>query len=245
MMNYIETKPHWDLSPFINFFWELKGMESDYHWERVFPDGCLGILINLGKNCLTDNGSRSLKFGKTYVVGAMTSFKDTLIDRHSHLVGACLRPATLSNFYNYTPENILHNDTIEFDVPDGLNADKIINDPIEYLNRYFTERNSKRTNILNSVINDIDASNGQLRINEISRRNHMNIRQLERNFKKHVGMSPKEYSNIVRFRNALAIIKGTTQNRSLSDISFECGYFDHSHLSHEIKRITGKYPSQL
>ena len=179
------------MTPYINYFWQLKGIESDYRWERVFPDGYLGILINLGENSLSDNGSRSLKFGKTYVVGAMTSFKDTFIDRNSHLIGVCLKPATLSNFYNYTPENILDNDTIEFDVPDPLNADKIINDPFEYLNRYFTERNRKITNILNSVINDIDLSNGQLRINETSRRNHMALRQLERNFKKHVGMSPK------------------------------------------------------
>lgn len=244
-MDYIETKPNKDLSPFINYFWELKGIGTDYHWERVFPDGYLGILINLGENCLTDNGSRSLKFGKTYVVGAMTSFKDTFIDRNSHLIGVCLKPATLSNFYNSAPENILDNDTIEFDVPNPLNADKIMNDPIEYLNRYFSERNMKITNILNSAINDIDASNGQLRINDISRRNHMTVRQLERNFKKHVGMSPKEYSNIVRFRTAMTLIKETSQNRSLSDISFECGYYDHSHLSNEIKRITGKYPSQL
>lgn len=72
---------------------------------------------------------------------------------------------------------------------------------------------------------------------------HTIIRQLERNFKKHIGLSPKEYSNIIRFQNALSLIKN--ENRSLLDIALECGYYDHSHLVNEIKRNTGFPPSQL
>jgi AraC-like DNA-binding protein len=68
---------------------------------------------------------------------------------------------------------------------------------------------------------------------------------LERNFKTHIGIAPKEYSNIVRFQNALAKIKNSDQGKSLLDIAFECGYYDHSHLTNEIKRNTGLTPSQL
>jgi transcriptional regulator GlxA family with amidase domain len=68
---------------------------------------------------------------------------------------------------------------------------------------------------------------------------------LERNFKKLIGLSPKEYSNIIRFQNALSLIKNSSQRRSLLDIAFECGYYDHSHLSNEIKQKTGLSPSLL
>ncbi|WP_398358623.1 helix-turn-helix domain-containing protein [Sphingobacterium wenxiniae] len=68
---------------------------------------------------------------------------------------------------------------------------------------------------------------------------------MERNFKRFIGLSPKEYSNIIRFRNALNLIKKSNQNRSLLDIAFECGYYDHSHLANEIKRITGLPPSSF
>lgn len=43
----------------------------------------------------------------------------------------------------------------------------------------------------------------------------------------------------------MAIIKNTPYERSLLDIAFECGYYDHSHLTNEIKRITGLTPTQL
>ncbi|WP_349680554.1 AraC family transcriptional regulator [Flavobacterium sp. UBA7680] len=58
-------------------------------------------------------------------------------------------------------------------------------------------------------------------------------------------MSPKEYSNIVRFQNTLNVIKNADQNRNLFDISFECGFYDHSHLTNNIKKYSGLTPSEL
>lgn len=79
----------------------------------------------------------------------------------------------------------------------------------------------------------------------LARGNFTTVRQLERHFKKHIGLSPKEYSNIIRFQNALGMIKNSEADRSLLDIAFECGYYDHSHLANEIKRHTGLSPSLL
>ena len=244
-MEYKKIKPDKDLKPFIHFYWELKGNELEKQWERVFPDGCAGILINLGDTCLTDNGSLSMEFGKTYVVGAMTSFKDSFIDSHTHLLGVCLKPATFANFYRYTSQNELTNDTIEFEKANSFNVDKTIENSFNYFDQFYSERIMTKTNQLQTVINDIHSTNGQVSIYELSRRHFTTVRQLERNFKRFIGLSPKEYSNIIRFRNALNLIKKSNQNRSLLDIAFECGYYDHSHLANEIKRITGLPPSSF
>ncbi|MCL4638401.1 MAG: helix-turn-helix domain-containing protein, partial [Olivibacter sp.] len=91
----------------------------------------------------------------------------------------------------------------------------------------------------------IHSSNGTANIYDLAKRNFTTVRQLERNFKKLIGLSPKEYSNIIRFQHALSLIKDSKQNRSLLDIAFECGYYDHSHLSNDIKRNTGLSPSLL
>lgn len=245
MMKYKKIKPCKELDPFIHFYWELKGNELERQWERVFPDGCAGIVVNLGNTCLTDNGSVSMDFGKTYVVGAMNSFKDSLIDRDTRLMGVCLKPATFANFYNYASQNELTNDTVEFEKYNSFNVDKILDNPFNYFDHFFSERIKSKNNQLRSAIDDIHSTNGQISIYELSKRNFTTVRQLERNFKKLIGLSPKEYSNIIRFRNALSLIKNSRQNRSLLDIAFECGYYDHSHLSNEIKRNTGLSPSLL
>ena len=98
-MEYKEVKPYKDLAPFIHSYWELKGNQHDKQWERTFPDGCAGLVINLGSTCITDNGAVSMEFGKTYAVGAMSAFKDSFIDNNTHLLGVCLKPASFANFY--------------------------------------------------------------------------------------------------------------------------------------------------
>ncbi|WP_237421335.1 helix-turn-helix transcriptional regulator [Flavobacterium sp. HBTb2-11-1] len=244
-MEYLKIKPCKELEPYIHFFWELKGNPNGAQWERVYPDGCSGIIINLGNSCLTDNGSLYLEFGKTYAVGAMNSYKDSLIDTDTHLAGACLKPAAFANFYSYDPQNTLINDTVEFEKSNSFSIDKIFKKSFSYFDCFFLERIKSRNIPLQSVIRDIDLTNGQISIYELAQKNCTTVRQLERNFKKYIGLSPKKYTNIIRFQNALNAIEKTNQDRSLSDIAFECGYYDLSHLSNEIKRNTGLSLSSL
>jgi AraC-like DNA-binding protein len=244
-MKHREIPPCKELGSFIHSYWELKGDEPDRQWERNFPDGCAGLVMNLGNNCITDDGSVSMKFGKTYVVGTTTSFKDSFIEKDTHLLGVCFKPAAFANFYKYASQNELTNHTVEFERSTSFDLDKIINDPYNYLNRFYTDRLNTENNQLHSLINEIHSTKGQLGIYELSKRHFTTVRQLERKFKKYIGLSPKEYANIIRFQNALSMIRNSDKNRSLLDIAFECGYFDHSHLTNDIKRHAGVLPSLL
>lgn len=244
-MKYREIKPSPALAPFIHTYWELKGTEQDHQWERNFPDGCAGVVINLGDTCLTDNGAVAMEFGKTYAVGAMTAFKDSFIDHRTHLLGVCLKPATFTNFYHHAAQHELKDNTIAFERSNSFDIDKMLETPFHYLNYFFSDRIKSKKIQLQSIISDIHASNGQFNISELSKRHYTSPRQLERQFKTQIGISPKEYSNIIRFQKALSIIQHAGERPSLADIAFECGFYDHSHLTNEIKRHTGISPSQL
>jgi AraC-like DNA-binding protein len=244
-MKYTEVKPCAELKTHIHSFWELKGDNKDNQWERIFPDGCPGIVVNLGAPCKTDNGMVTMTPRKTYVVGAMTSFKDSFIDTNTHLLGVCMKPAVFTSFYNYAPQNELTDHTLEFELPYSFDIEKINNGTVPYLNRYFLDRKKNIDLPLQSILNDIHISKGNLSISDISKRNFTTVRQLERTFKTHMGLTPKEYAKIVRFQSALSIMNDTSQDKSLSDIAFECGFYDHAHLTNEIKRHTGLTPSQF
>ncbi|WP_290793999.1 helix-turn-helix domain-containing protein [Flavihumibacter sp. UBA7668] len=159
--------------------------------------------------------------------------------------GVCFKPAAFANFYKYADLNELTNSTIELEQSISLPKDELINSPFSYFNQYYIDRIRNKDVPLHSVITDIHNSNGRLSIYELSKRNYITTRQLERYFKSHIGMSPKEYSNIVRFQKALSEIRNLTNKRSLSDIAVDCGFYDRSHLTNEIKRNTGISPSQL
>ncbi|WP_266203089.1 helix-turn-helix transcriptional regulator [Pontibacter kalidii] len=244
-MEYKETNPCTALAPYIHSFWELKGDDHDRQWERNFPDGCPGLVLNVGDSCSTDNGTVVMDFGKTYVVGAMTSFKDSFIDGDTHLFGVCLKPGVFYNFYNYTSQNELANKTVQLEKPHSFELDKFLKSPVYYLNAFFTDRLQNRNGLLQSIMDDIHQSNGQISIKKLAERKAISIRQLERKFRTHIGITPKEYANIVRFQHALTLIKNSDKKRSLLDIAFACGYYDHAHLTNEIKRNTGLSPSQF
>jgi AraC-like DNA-binding protein len=84
----------------------------------------------------------------------------------------------------------------------------------------------------------------QLQVNDIAERYAISPRQLERKFKQQIGVSPQTFINVLRNRAALAAIK-KRNNCSLLKIALEYGYYDHAHLSKEIKRFTGAAPSQF
>lgn len=243
-MKYNEVKPCADLAPYIHSFWELKGGPIS-KWERIFPDGCPGIVTNLGEACETDNGLVTMEYRKTYVVGPMTSFKDSFIGPGTHLAGVCIKPAAFSCFYSYMPQYELTNNTVEFDSSFSFDADKLTKSPVTYFNRYFLDRIKNKNRLLQPVLADIHLSKGKLSIHEVSKRNFMTTRQMERDFKTQIGLSPKEYCNIIRFQSALAMISNSFNRKSLSEVAYECGYYDHAHLTNEIKRYAGLTPSQL
>lgn len=244
-MNYTKTKPYKDLEPHIHFYWELKGSDTKTQRERVFPDGCAGVLINLGSPCLTDNGSRYVEFGKTYVVGAMTSFKESVIDVNTHLIGVCLKPANFTNFYSYSAQDKLINETVELEANVSFDIDKTISHRSNYFNQFFLRRRRNKANELDAILKDIHASNGLASIQELAKRNFSTVRQLERKFNNLIGLSPKQYVNIIRFQKALHLIKTSNQKNNLLNIALECGFYDHAHLTKEVNRNTGLSPSQL
>lgn len=72
----------------------------------------------------------------------------------------------------------------------------------------------------------------------------LSLRQFERNFTKRVGLSPKMYTRIVRFENAMKV-KNQSPEKSWSDIALECKYDDSSHLLREFRQFADFPPGTL
>jgi AraC-like DNA-binding protein len=72
----------------------------------------------------------------------------------------------------------------------------------------------------------------------------LSLRQFERNFIIRIGIAPKLFIRIVRFTHAMRI-KNDDGNKSWSEIAFECGYTDSSHLLREFKEFAEFPPSKF
>ena len=85
--------------------------------------------------------------------------------------------------------------------------------------------------------------NGRQIYNNIDQVIGYSERYCREKFKGYYGISPKQYSDIIRFQNALkALINGWCKD--LSSLAVECGYFDQSHLSRDFRRYTNEPPGR-
>ena len=82
---------------------------------------------------------------------------------------------------------------------------------------------------------------GQLSIDELARYLGYSVRHVERIFKKYIGISPKEYSNLLRFQNTINLSHIKEEN-NLTQLATFFGYSDQSHFIREFKKFTTLKP---
>ncbi|WP_353718419.1 helix-turn-helix transcriptional regulator [Dyadobacter sp. 676] len=183
-----------------------------------------------------------------YLVGTMSTAIETSISPHSHLAGIRFRPAGFAAFYEYDSLHEYTDRTVEFDnklAPDLRGTRKGLRNGLKYyLDEFFLRKLPERQPQLTPVITEIESRNGLVDVPVLARNHCVSVRQLQRAFKMHIGLSPKEFLNVIRFRYALRLIKNNAMP-TLLDIALEAGYYDHAHLSNEIRRHAGVAPSLL
>ena len=81
-----------------------------------------------------------------------------------------------------------------------------------------------------------------IKIKEISSYTGYSARYCLEKFKESHGISIKSYANIMRFQNVVRMLSCKNNDELLSDIVFENGYFDQSHLNREFRRYTNNTP---
>lgn len=229
-MNYQQYKPHPALQPYIDAYWTVKSGKAT---SRILPDGCVDLICNFGSPVTSDN--TILAPDKVYLIGTMTRFSDTINGPDTLLTGIRFKPGAFALFYDQ-PLQEAADQCIEFDR-------SLLN--ITNLDQYFLQKQKKASHSLLPIITDIIGQKGNRRISELTKKHFITERQLERCFKQYTGISPKVFSNIIRFRSVMEEIKNNKGKNSLEAIAGRNGYYDHAHLTHEIKRYTGRIPAIL
>jgi transcriptional regulator GlxA family with amidase domain len=63
-------------------------------------------------------------------------------------------------------------------------------------------------------------------------------------FRAKVGLSPKLYARIARFRRATDVLR-EARSPDFAQLALECGYFDQSHLIHDFQEFSGSAPERF
>lgn len=85
---------------------------------------------------------------------------------------------------------------------------------------------------------------GGVRVAELAAQTDLSERQFERRFTAAVGVAPKRYARILRFREALRLHE-IGDDTGWAAIAHAAGYVDQAHMIHEFRALSGETPERL
>ncbi|MCB9267856.1 MAG: helix-turn-helix transcriptional regulator [Lewinellaceae bacterium] len=95
---------------------------------------------------------------------------------------------------------------------------------------------------LNRAAEMIRRRNGLISIEELAHKAYISPRQLEREFKKKIGLTPKGYMRLARLNEVNRLLQ-KNELPGLTAIAFESGYADQAHFIRDFKQFTGEKPT--
>jgi AraC-like DNA-binding protein len=90
----------------------------------------------------------------------------------------------------------------------------------------------------------IERTAGRVRTGELTAAVGLSERTLRRRFADEVGLRPKRYARVVRFRRAAAFLRAAGAG-AWPDAVLRFGYVDQAHLVHEFRELGGTTPAHL
>jgi AraC-like DNA-binding protein len=255
-MNYTEHPPCAALAHDLECIWFVVDDQrvSNRAPERVLPDGCFEWIFHLGQPFQQQHlDGRWENQQPSFFVGELTRFLLLQPGRTIATMGVRFRPMSAYRFLPLSM-HVLTNDAVttrEIWGHDGRDLeDQVLNarsdEDRKLLLEAFVLRRLERAQFrprFERAVSEILRNRGQLRVDHLATGIGWSSRQLEREFRSGVGVSPKSLARIIRFQNLLRLI-GENKLREWTSLALTVGYADQSHMVREFREFSGQSPTE-
>lgn len=255
-MKYFTITPPERLAGYVRYFWVLEGEASaDKHYiHRSMADGCAELIFHY--NGIFDELIQYSSTEKSFssgLAGQSQLFRRFLIKQNFGIFGVYLYPFAVSQLFSIHGTDT-RNQMVDLKSLVGVEASELeekvmlaINHTVrikivsEFLERKLIKAKKQPPGVF-ETIKYIIQTNGSTSVEELAKHSFRSTRQFERNFKQFTGFAPKLFSRIVRFQTALS--KYGNKGKPLTEIAYECGYYDQSHFIQDFKEFSGHNPKE-
>ena len=264
-MNYQTFQPHPDLESLVNCYWTLEvPAENDSQRQRIIPDGCIEMAFILGDDIKRYTGllgKRTTEDGfilqpRAMVLGQI--IEPFYIEPTGYVNTFAIRfyPYGFSNFVTMSIKNLANKETpiaLLFEEKTANELERKIvqatstEQRIEIIENFLLDKMNDQTTIDNIVKMTIDAlllTNGSASINTILKEDLSRRWQLERNFLKQIGVSPKQLGKVIRIQTALKLLLNEKAG-NLTNVAYESEFYDQAHFIKDFKEFTGINPKEF
>ena len=234
---YKEHRPPARLAPFVECFWTLRATE-DIRDYPVLPDGCADIVY-----------TRGVGWSGPRLVGTMTRRQSFSIAAGQFHCGVRFRPGMSASFFR-APASETVDQSLALDGVDGRRMHGLLDrlddagQPEECVVIMEAQLvDPAEPGIAQQIAAYIVNKSGQVRVDNLSFEAGMSARQLRRVFLEQIGLSPKHFCRVIRFRHSLSQL---TQHRrgDWTQLALACGYYDQAHFINEFRELSGFTPGE-
>ncbi|MDQ2842238.1 MAG: helix-turn-helix domain-containing protein [Acidobacteriota bacterium] len=255
--------PSGPLQSFINSLFLFEGCPPSHAKERVLPDGCAQLIINLHEDRTSvynrHHPDDRQTFNGVLIVGPQTEF--CIIDpaELTCVAGVHFKPGGAFAFLEL-PIDELHGAHVPLDGLWGnlagelrermLEADSIEGKLLE-LERALLAIFSKSRSFAKSqplypavrfALDRFTADSRARTVGNVVEETGFSQRYFIDMFRREVGLTPKLFCRVRRFQRALQRI-AAEREVDWASLALECGYFDQAHFIHDFRAFSGINPT--
>ncbi|MCC8088416.1 MAG: AraC family transcriptional regulator [Rikenellaceae bacterium] len=244
-------KPSAILAPYIKNYWILKTEGILPRNIRTFPTGNVSLMFHRGARIFSHSGSRLQP--RTYVCGQEKTFNELIYAGSVDMIAVVFNPAGAKLFLK-VPLNEISGmcvDIHDLDNSGLVELQTFVEDAVSdkeciasiecFLIERIKDMENHNVNRINCAIELIVKN--ETDIDSVAHTVCLSPKQFNRIFTGFVGTRPKEFQRIIRFQRALFLLQ-TRPYISLTQIAFDCGYYDQVHFIKEFRQFSGYTPLQ-
>ncbi|MEQ8676365.1 MAG: helix-turn-helix transcriptional regulator [Aggregatilineales bacterium] len=251
---YLLQKPRYSvLHDYIDNYWCLTLDQNRHEFnEHIFADGKADIIFNFGVSYQRQTSEQiaGSQIVRVTHLDAQRAYPLTISQVGSiHLIGVRLQVGALHVFLDDIPLHELTGEIVSLDHIFGNEGNVLesrlfdlkrdFNAQVNVLDRFFLSRLKPKTQL--TLVNELGAKLVSLPIHQISKEMGYSERTLHRMFRKQTGFSPTLYARMLRFQWSLSLLHDVSS--TLSEIAYQCGYYDQAHFTKDFKEFSGITPS--
>lgn len=256
-MHFQFIKPSDFLSPYIRHYWVLEAEDSEGEvCERVIPTGNVEWMFHFGKPFVVKSTNQYISQPRSLASGISSSYFDVSTQGQAGVIAVTFYPHAASNFLRFPLSEIedssvnlldIYNKPMK-EVEERISSGALIKERIRIIEHFLMKcfKPCKNNDILliRKGIELINQSKGQLKASDLSKSLLLTNKSLERKFSQYLGKTPKKFIRIVRFQGIIQHFSNS-QNKPLTQLTYENGYFDQAHFIKDFKSLSGYSPREF
>jgi len=256
-MPYLSRIPCPPLRLVVDHLWVFEGQRVPQHEGVLFADGCTDLMFNLSDPILTSEAGERTRWVGGWVSGHRTvPLGIELTSLRFTIVGARLRPGGLAAVLGAPPTEAV--DAVlelgHFWGADARRAAEAMAEAptpparLDVLERWLLHRLDPRRApdaVLDAALERLRLQPAGRTVARLAAELGTGPRQLTRLFRSRVGIGPKAFQRLSRFRWLLRRLPGASSEVDWARLALAAGFSDQAHLCRELRALSGFTPTEL